>query len=172
LATKACHLSLTLDEIDRDVAHALAEHVGGMDIAGIRTIAVDVAAELAKLRTASLNLDSINTLSRTACEHLAAYEGWLNLNGLREWPEGGLEAMVKHDGGLSIWIAGLTPKQADLLATHRGHLYVLGVQSIDESVAKTLLRHRGRLELWRASGVTPAATEILRQRPDIIFPGR
>jgi hypothetical protein len=80
--------------------------------------------------------------------------------------------MVKHEGGLSIWVAGLTPEQADLLATHRGHLYVLGVESIDESVARTLLRHQGRLDLWRASGITPAAAEILRQRPDIIFPGR
>jgi predicted Ser/Thr protein kinase len=172
LATKACHLSLTLDEIDRDVARALAEQVGGLDIVGIRTIAEDVAAELAKLRTASLNLDSIDTLSRTACERLAAYEGWLNLNGLREWPEGGLEAIVKHDGGLSIWVGGLLPEQANLLATHHGHLYVLGVESIDESVARALLRHQGRLDLWKAFGITPAAAAILRQRPDIIFPGQ
>jgi len=172
LADMNCHLTLTLDEIDLEVAQALAEHRDGLAIVGIKSLTDDLAAALAKCRGGSLILDSVERLSTAASVSLAGYSGWLNLNGSRQWPDGGLEAIVTHEGGLSIGLAGISPEQARVLARHRGPLYVLGVEGIDEEAARELVTHKGPIDLWRANGITPAAATVLRQRGDIRFPGR
>lgn len=172
LAAKAGHLTVNLEEIDAEVARALATHQDGLAIAGIRFLADDVAAELAKTRGGSLNLDPVKRLSKTACESLARYSGWLNMNGVDPWPEGGLAAIAAHQGGLSITIDGLTTEQARILGRHSGHLYVLGITALEEDAARELVQHTGPLELWNARGITPEAEAILRQRRDIVFPGR
>jgi predicted Ser/Thr protein kinase len=172
LAAMNCHLTITLDEINLEVAKALAEHSDGLAISGIKRLTDDETAALAKCRGGSLILDSVEQLSVAASVSLAGYSGWLNLNGPRQWPEGGLEAIVAHEGGLSIGLAGISPEQARVLARHRGPLYVLGVEGIDEEAARELVTHKGPIDFWRANGITPAAAEILRQRADIRFPGR
>lgn len=172
LAAKAGNLTVDLEEIDADVARALARHGDGLSIAGIRFLADDVAAELAKTRGGSLNLDPVKQLSRVACESLARYSGWLNMNGVDPWPDGGLEAIAAHEGGLSITVAGLTVEQARILGRHTGHLYVLGITALEEDAARELVQHTGRLDLSLAQGITPEAEAILRQRRDIFFPGK
>ena len=172
LAAMNCHLTVTLEEIDLEVAQALAEHRDGLAIMGIRSLTDDLAAALAKCRGGSLILDGVESFSTAASVSLASYSGWLNLNGPRQWPEGGLEAIVAHEGGLSIGLAGISPEQARIIARHRGPLYVLGVVEIDEEAARQLATHEGPIDLWRANGITPAAAAVLRQRDDIRFPGR
>jgi len=172
LAAEAGHLTVDLGEIDADVATGLAMHRDGLAIAGIQFLADDVAAELAKTRGGSLNLDPVKRLSRTACESLARYSGWLNMNGVDPWPEGGLEAIAAHEGGLSITVDGLTVEQARILGRHTGHLYVLGITALEEDAARELVQHTGRLDLWNARGITPEAESILSQSRDIVFPGR
>lgn len=171
LAAKRCHLTLLLRTLDREVAGALAAHVDGLAIGGIPELTDDVAGELARYRGDVLNLDGFERLSAAACRRLVDYRGWLNMNGVKNWPPGGLEAIVRHRGGLSLRVAGLSTAQARVLATHRGELYVLGVESLDESAARELVRHEGNVHLWKAGGITPAAAAVLRQQKAIRFPG-
>jgi hypothetical protein len=171
LAAKRCHLTLLLGTLDREVARLLAAHVDGLAIGGIPELTEDVADELARYRGDVLNLDGFERLSAVACRRLVDYRGWLNMNGVKEWPSGGLEAIVRHRGGLSLRVAGLSTEQARVLATHRGELYVLGVESLDEAAAREIVRHEGTVHLWKADGITPAAAAVLRQRKAIRFPG-
>lgn len=172
LAALDCNLAVTLDEIDLEVAQALAKHRDSLAISGLTKLNDHVASALALYRGKILNLDSIESLSAAGSRSLAGYSGWLNLNGVRDWPDGGLEAIVTHEGGLSIGLAGISPDQAAILARHRGLLYVVGVERVDDAAARKLVTHEGAVDLWRAQGITPAAAAILRQRDDIKFPGR
>lgn len=171
LASKTAYLTVVVQDLDAEVARALAVHRHGLSLVGIRELDEGVAYELAKIRGGVLNLDTVERLSTAACVSLAKYQGWLNMNGVDPWPEGGLEAIVRHMGGLSITVDGLSVEQARVLARHVGHLYVLGIERLDEDAAHAIVRHPGRLDLWNAQGITPAAEAILRQRTDIFFPG-
>ena len=148
----------------------LATSRKGLSIIGIRDLSDDVAAALGSGRGGSLNIDPVERLSRNACESLAGYGGWLNMNGVQSWPEGGLEAIVQHRGGLSIRVTDVSRERARVLARHRGNLYVVGVERLDEDAARELVAHVGTIDLANARGITPAAAAIFRQRAGIRFP--
>lgn len=172
LAKPICHLTLELQTMDVDVARALAAQRDGLTIAGIRSLPDPVFAAIARHRGGSLILDDVQSLSQTAAASLAGYGGWLNLAGVRDWGEGALEAIASHRGGMAIRVEGLSLGQARVLAGHYGQLYIIGIDGIDAAIARELVRHDGPLDLWKADGITPDAADLLRQHPQLRFPGR
>lgn len=174
LAAHNCHLYVTLSEISPQVATALADHVGGLSIYGIRVLEDDVASALAaKSDDAALVFASVESLSASACQSLSRHRGWLALKSIGSLPAGGIGALVGHRGrALELRIGDISEERARRLSEHKGVLYVHGVEKLDAPAARLLVQHQGPVELPKANGITPAALEVLRQRRDFIFPGR
>jgi len=172
LANSAGHLELTVSFIDSLSATALASHQGGLSINGFAEPTEDVVRELSRLKGGSLCLDDVQKLTVRGCRYLASYSGWLNLNGMRYWPEGGIIEIAKHRGGLSIGVQELTVSEAEALSQHRGMLYIVGLESLSDGAARSLLRHVGTVHFARPCAIGESARQILNKRKDfVVSPG-
>lgn len=172
LANSAGHLELTVSAIDTASATALASHRGGLSIVGFAEPIEDVVRELSRLKGGSLCLDDVQKLTVQGCRYLANYPGWLNLNGMRRWPKGGIFELAKHRGGLSIGVHTLTVSEAEALSQHRGTLYIVGLDTLPDGAARSLLHHNGTVHFSTPCTISESARQILNERKDfVVSPG-
>jgi len=79
-------LRLTLNalrSLSDDVALALSQYKGSLDLNRVKTLSDEAARALAHHKGRQLSLDGLDTLSDSAASALAAYDGWLSLRGVR-----------------------------------------------------------------------------------------
>jgi hypothetical protein len=159
---------IEVESIDADVARALAQRHDHLTIAGPMSISGEIAAALGSYRGQVLVLDSLEEISPTVAASLAGIPGWLNLNGIRRWKAGALEAIAGHEGGMCLRVPDMTVEQAALLGKHHGFLYLTGITHLDVARARELVKHELGLDLTEARGITPQAAALLRSRPKTI----
>jgi hypothetical protein len=167
-ASKQGRLTIQIESIDADVARALAQRHDHLTIAGPMSISGEIAAALGSYRGQVLVLDSLEEISPTVAASLAGIPGWLNLNGIRRWKAGALEAIAGHEGGMCLRVPDMTVEQAALLGKHHGFLYLTGITHLDVARARELVKHELGLDLTEARGITPQAAALLRSRPKTI----
>lgn len=139
----------TTYEITPDVAEALARFRGDTLILGIKSLSPEVAAALAKSRTANVWLHSVTSLSPEAAATIAKMRSHLLLTSLSELDSVPLaEKLASRPGALSFpYLKSITPEIAAALAKNEQSLTLAGLTDVSPEVQEKLAETVGNLSL-------------------------
>jgi hypothetical protein len=156
--------------ISVEVANALGECQGILNLAGLTALDEEVAAALAQ-HQGLLKLDGLTALTENVAAALSQHQwGGLGLNGLKSLDKGVAVALAQHQGILNL--AGLTAIDDDVaaaLAQNQGDLILNGLKEVDIEVAVALARHQGVLRLPGLTALDEEVAAALAQHQDVLF---
>lgn len=172
--TMAAHTtSLRLHAVTRvstDVARILAAHGGGvLSLGGLQDLDADLAAALAD-HVGQLLLDGLTTLDREAARALARHRGGISLNGLASVDRETAALLATQRGRLALGgLARLDPQVAEALTPHGHELQLDGLRDLDALLAGILARHAGPLSLAGLESLSAAAATCLSRHEHTLW---
>jgi stage V sporulation protein K len=151
-----------LTAIEEEVAAALAQHQWLLMLKGLTALDEDVAAALAQHQGGGLVLDGLKALDKGVAVALAQHQGTLGLSGLTALDEEVAAALSQHQGNLFLnGLKELDIEVAAALARHQGVLRLEGLTALDEEVAAVLAQHQGVLFLSGVANLDEATAQAL-----------
>jgi hypothetical protein len=157
-----------LTTLSPEVAEALANHKGQLDLNGLTTLSPEVAEALAT-HEGLLFLNGLTTLSPESAAALATHEGAIVFDGLTTLSPEVAEALATHKGGVFLTrLTTLSPKVAEALATHKGQLVLSDLKTLSPELAAALATHKGELCLNGLTTLSPEVAEALATHKGVL----